>query len=120
MGLGDAARGHGDGGGHEEQQAHPFVEPQPGKGVGVVDPQALDEEAPEGVTGDVDREQASRSEPMAALDEQYHADDGQVPQRLVQEGRVIGGDVFEPGGPVGGIDVDGPGKGGWLAVELLG
>ena len=53
------------------------------------------------------------------LDEQYHADDGQVPQRLVQEARVVGGEVFETHGPVGGIDVDGPGNGGWSSVELL-
>jgi hypothetical protein len=56
---------------------------------------------------------------MAAFDEEDDADEGQVPKRLVQEGRVIGGDVFESGRSVGRVDVDRPGQAGGAPVELL-
>src|SRR5450830_1373017 len=108
-----------DHGGHEDDQAGPVVEPQTEEVVGVVDAQRLDPGTPDGVRGDVQREEPSVAQPEPAPgphQEHGHAD---VPDRLVQEGRVVEPDARGRGGPVRGIDLQGPGQGGWAAVELL-
>jgi hypothetical protein len=98
---------------------HSF-ESQAGDGVGVVDPHPFDEEPAERVPGDVDREQTSGAESMAAFDEEDEADEGQVPQRLVQEGRVGRWRCVRVRGSVGGVDVDGPTAGWWGACRAPG
>ena len=74
----------------EDDQRDPGVEAQTEEVPGRVDPQQLFEEAPEGVVGDVEREERRRAEADPPIEPQQEPDAAQIPQELVQERRVVG------------------------------
>ena len=89
----------------EDDQAGPLVEPQPEHVVGRVDPQALDPAAAHGVGGDVEREGPAVPEPEPAVRPDHQDGDADVPQQLVEEGRVVRRQVqaWRPAGASGSI-----------------
>src|SRR6185312_11211115 len=87
--------------------------------VGGVDPQALLED-PEGrVAGDVKGEEAGRADPAVVAEPDQEGGQGEVPDDLVEEGRLEGGVVEVALGAVRGGDLEAPGKVGRAAEELL-
>src|SRR5581483_4103250 len=100
----------GEEGGHggHGQEADPDVHPQAEDGVGVVDAQRFDPQPAEGVAADVEGEEPPGPEAAAPFDPQEHGDQRQVPQRLVEERRLVGGDLLQARRPVGGIDPESP------------
>src|SRR5215212_10947225 len=88
---------------------------------GRVHAQGFDEEAPHGVEAHVEQEDISAPEAAreAAGDPEQHQADEQVPDRLVEEGRVKGLDVGERGGSVLGCYPYGPRQVGGPSEELL-
>ena len=71
------------------------------------------------VERDVQREERRRTDPEEPVDEQQDAGREQVPEALVEEGRVEGLRVDELGRAVLEVDLERPGHVGRLAEELL-
>src|SRR5262249_55950064 len=111
----DEERGRKD----EQDQRHPGVQPQAGDVVGGIDPQQLFEEAPEGVEGDVEREQPGRADPPAPVDQEQHPDHRHVVDQLVEEGRVERRVLLVPRHAVVDVDLEPPRQVGRLPVQLL-
>src|SRR5438034_7081869 len=97
----DEERGRDD----EEDPGDPVVQAQAADVVRRVDAQGLDPEAPEAVQRDVEREEPRRPDPPATLDEKQHADGREVPDELVEEGRVEGRVAEVLHRPMRGIDL---------------
>src|SRR5262245_35643483 len=108
-----------EGGGEDEDDDRDVrVQPEPKVLVRGVDAEQLLEEATEAVPGDVEREQRRPPDPEVAVDHEqhHHADD--VPDELVQEGRVEGR-VLDVRAAVRRVDLEPPRQVGRLPVELL-
>ena len=85
-----------------------------------VDPDELDPEPPERVEGDVERKEAGRARMEAPLDHvDEHERGEEVPQRLVEERRVVGRLIERAQRPVGRVDLEAPGQVRGLTEELL-
>jgi hypothetical protein len=85
-----------------------------------VDADELDPEPPERVQGDVEGEEPWWPWVKAPFDDIHEKRCGkEVPKELVQERRVIGRVVDRCKGPVAWVDLEAPGKVGWLPEELL-
>ena len=84
-----------------------------------VDPQQLLEEAPERVPGDIEREEPRRPDPEAMADVEQDADPDEVPDHLVEEGRVVGRAVEVLRQAVRDVDLQRPRQVGRLPVQLL-
>ncbi len=89
--------------------------------VGIVDPLGLLEDAKARVAGDVEREDARRPDALAVapLHPDQEAGEQQVPDQLVEEGRLERGVLQVSGRPVGGRDLERPGQLGGRAEQLL-
>src|SRR6266542_3138519 len=102
----------------EDQDRGPDVQPQPEDPVRVVHAQRLDPEAADGVRHRVQRERPPAAEPEPAVRPDDQAGDTDVPERLVQERRVVrlrAGDSAL----AAGVDPQAPGQRGRLAEQLL-
>ena len=106
-------------GDEEHDERDPEVEALPEEVVRRVDAEQLLERAPERVPGDVEAEERGRPDPEEPVDEQEHPDPGQVPEGLVQEGRMEGRGVRVALRPVLRVDLEPPGQVGRLPEELL-
>src|SRR5690606_25080418 len=100
-------------------QSDPLVPAQPTDVSGGVDTETLDPKAPGSVADHVHRQQTSRTELEFAVDPKQDADQTCVPQRFVQERRMVGRIRECTGRLMGGIDLNGPRKIRRLAVQLL-
>src|SRR5215210_1918634 len=103
----------------KEDHGDPEVEPHPEELVGGVDAQQLLEGTPERVPGDVETEETRRLDREAPVEEQEDGDAEQVPERLVEEGRV---ERLRPRvrlRAVSGVDLEAPGEIRRLAEQLL-
>ena len=99
---------------------HPRVDAQAEDVVRRVDPDQLDPEAPERVERDVEGEETGRSGVKPSLDDVHEqCCREEVPERLVEEGRMVGALIERHERPVRRVDLEPPGKVGGLAVELL-
>ena len=87
--------------------------------MGGVDAQELDPEAPERVGSHVHREQPSGAEADPPFDEQYDRHHREVPQALVEERGMEGGELLVARRPVAGVDAQRPRQGARAAEELL-
>ncbi len=103
----------------DQGDRHPLVPPQAAQLVGGVDAQALDPEPADAVAEHVHRQQTTAGRPVAPVDPQQQAAQGEVPQRLVEErrverrpGRVTRREVLL-------VDLQRPRQVGRPAVELL-
>src|SRR6266511_3992866 len=102
----------------EDQDRGPDVQPQPEDPVRVVHAQRLDPEPADGVRHRVQRERPPAAEPEPAVRPDDQAGDTDVPERLVQERRVVrlrAGDSAL----AAGVDPQAPGQRGRLAEQLL-
>ena len=85
-----------------------------------VDADELDPEAPEGVERDVEGEEPWRPRMESPLDQVHEQCRGEeVPQRLVEESRVVGELIERGERSVRSVDLEAPGEVGGLAVQLL-
>ena len=70
--------------------------------MGRIDPQRLLEDPKGRVAGDVEGEEARRADPAVVAEPDQEGGERQVPDQLVEEGRVEGGEGLIARGPVGG------------------
>ena len=87
--------------------------------VGWVDAQKLFEDAKEGIAGDVEGEETSGADAAMVAEPREGGSEREVPDDLVEEGRVEGGVGAVAVGSVGGVDLKRPGQRGWLAEQFL-
>ncbi len=84
-----------------------------------VDPQQLLKDAKAGVARDVERKQSGRTDPPAMSEPDQHSGQRQIPDQLVEEGRLEGGELLVAGRAVGAIDLKPPRQRGRTAEQLL-
>src|SRR5215213_3306288 len=103
----------------EDDDGHPGVQAQRPELVRWIDAQELLEEAAEAVVRDVEREQGGRAEPEPPREQEQQPDAGEVPDHLVQEGRMESRFVEVRERPALGVDLEPPRQVGRLSEELL-
>src|SRR5262249_5494570 len=102
-----------------EDDRHPEIEALAEDVVGGVDAEALLEDAEGRVAGDVEGEEAGGADLAVMAEPDEEGGQGQVPDDLVEEGRLEGGEVEGAGGAVFGCDLEAPGEVGGAAEQLL-
>jgi hypothetical protein len=102
-----------------EQRGDEEVQAKAEDVVGRIDAQQLLEDAESGVARDVEREQPWSANPAPPPEPDEGDGQREIPDELVEEGRLKCRVLRVAGGAVRGVDVEGPGQGGWAAEELL-
>ncbi len=107
------------GAGGSEDAGDIEVEPQAEDVLGRVDPQGLLEDAERRIAGHVEREEARRADPPVVAEPDEEGGERQVPDQLVEERRVEGGERLVARWPMGGRYLQRPGQAARAPEELL-
>jgi hypothetical protein len=108
-----------DNAGSEERGCDVKVQAKPKDVVSGIDPQELLADATQGVAGDVEGEQPRCTNAAVLSEPHQDACEAEVPDQLIEEGRVEGGKLLIPGRAVSRVDLERPRQVRRAAKELL-